>query len=152
MIGSRVSTGKDVVITTLQWLRWLTPILKKNRITVESRFIFIITIFAIRQLQHELQRWSLINIPREKKAMEIINEKKGYLVLLTKTTSLLYLHPANLWSTPLVVLVPPFLIAYPIAIPSKFLLRVHTPSPRHWCASIIPYPLTRSCILAISKL
>ena len=52
---------------------------------------------------------SLVNIPREKKTMEITNAKEGYLVL-TKTNSLLYLLPAYLRSTPLVVLVPPLFI------------------------------------------
>ena len=47
---------------------------------------------------------SLVNIPREKKTMEITNAKEGYLVL-TKTNFLLYLLPAYLRSTPLVVLV-----------------------------------------------
>ena len=57
--------------------------------------------------------------------------------MLTKTNSLLYLLPAYLRSTPLVVLVPPFLvITYPIVIPAKFLLRVHTPSPRRDLSSL----------------
>ena len=70
-----------------------------------------------------------------------------------KTNPLLYLLPAYYRSTPLAVLVPPLLlITYPTTIPSKFLLRVHTPSPRHGCGSIIPALLTPAGILAISKL
>ena len=96
-------------------------------------------------LHHELQLCSLMNIPRKKnKTSEKEKEKKGH--LLTKTnsfcTSSLYNTKYHRY-TPLAVLFLRFLpIRYPITIPSKFLLRVHTRSPRnHGCGSIIS-PLT----------
>ena len=87
---------------------WYQPL--QLRATQHYIIIIINGIFAIRQLQHELQRWSLINIPRKKntrRTRDTIYENKIHLVL-TKTTSLLYLLQAYLWSTPLVILAPPF--------------------------------------------
>ena len=74
----------------------------------------------------ELQRQSLIDIPREK-TMEGQTKRKD-IPRTDENNSLLYLLPAYLRSTPLVVLVPPFLLIhtqYPITTPSKFLLRIH---------------------------
>ena len=82
-----------------------------------------------------------MSFTRRKKTRGKRNEKTGYLG--TKTNSLLYLIPAYHRSTPLAVLVPPFLlITYPITLPSKFLNRFHPPSPCHGCVSITLSPLT----------
>ena len=60
-------------------------------------------------LQQELQRQSLTNIPIKKnKEKEKRKEKKRY--LLTNINSVLYLLSAYHQSTPLAVLVPPFLL------------------------------------------
>ena len=91
------------------WL--ISTIAAESYPTLYIYIIFITnSIFAIRQLQHDLQRWSLINIPRKKNTRRtrdrIIDENNVYLVL-TKTNSLLYLLQAYLWSTSLVILAPP---------------------------------------------
>ena len=79
------------------------------------------------------------------------NEKKDTYV--ANTNSLPYLLQPYYQSTSLAVLVPPFLlITYPITIPSKFLPRVHTPSPRPLMTLLRRLPAVREWDVSVRAL